>query len=71
MILKRIRNNIKAYNKYMTDKYLDELSSMSLLRLTHPADRIDFATGMKELGFITKEELDKLRINHEWKKLTY
>jgi len=61
-IVKLIRQNIKAYNRFMTDEYLDKLNFASLLRLTHPSDRPVFALALfrsRHLGEKDYKELTK------------
>jgi len=47
-----IKQNIKAYNKYMSDEYLQTLSVVTLLRLCHPEDRPAYADRCHKLRMI-------------------
>ena len=55
-IIERMKMHIQGCNKYMTDEYLDTLNVLSLLRLTHPTDRKQYAAECEREGLITKEE---------------
>jgi hypothetical protein len=55
-IRKRIINNAKAYNKYLTNEYLEKLSTPSLLRNANPADRFGMAKITYNQGLIDKIE---------------
>lgn len=61
-IINRMHENIKAYNNYMPDKYLNRLNLHSLLRLCNPIDRIDFATELYKKGIFTANELAQIKV---------
>ena len=52
-IVGRMKQNIKSYNKFMTDEYLGKLSLLGLLRLVHPIDRKGLAFELSKNNFIT------------------
>jgi hypothetical protein len=58
-MLKKIYQNIRSYNKHITNDYLSGLTPTQLLPFLHPLDRLDFAKEMQKEGLITKNELDE------------
>ncbi len=59
-IIKKLRANIKSYNRHMTDEYLDSLTYVEQLRLTHPFDRVDLTRELKNEGIITDNEFREI-----------
>lgn len=53
--ISRMKQNARAYNRHLTDEYLDKLSAPRLLGLVNPLIRDDFK---RELGMPVKEEDD-------------
>jgi hypothetical protein len=51
--ISRMKQNARAYNKHLTDEYLDKLSAPRLLGLVSPLRRDDFK---RELGMPVNEE---------------
>lgn len=41
---RKMKENAKAYNKHLTDEYLDALSINRLMKFTHPINKGDFIT---------------------------
>lgn len=56
-----MKQNIMAYNKYMTFDYLDRMHPVQLLRLVHPLDRIRFAEMLKDDGWLESKDLKPIR----------
>ena len=48
--------DIKAHNKFMTNKYLDTLTTVGKLRLTHPLYRKDYAFELWKMGALEDSE---------------
>jgi hypothetical protein len=51
----RANENAKAYNRHLTDEYLNKLEPLDLFRFTHPTDRMSF---FEEYGKIRKKEVE-------------
>jgi len=59
-IRKLLYLNIRAYNKYITQEYLDLKDFVSLLRLSHPLDRESLGFACLRMGLITNEEYKEI-----------
>lgn len=56
--IERMKSNAKAYNKHLTDEYLNELSPSRLLCFTHPLERVKFAEELRKSGVDVQEALE-------------
>ena len=52
--IKRMKANAQCYNRYLTDKYLSELTTKELLQHCNPRDRLDF---IRELVVANYEQI--------------
>lgn len=48
-LMKKMRQNAKAYNHNLTDEYLEKLDANDLFCFTHPLDRGDFVREYRKL----------------------
>ena len=52
-----IMNHIKSQNKHLTQEYLNTLTPMELLALTHPSDRADYVADFYKKNLIIAEDV--------------
>ncbi len=55
-LLKEIKMEARAYNKCLTDEYLDNLTPTELLGVCHPFHREEYLSRLVKQGLITEEE---------------
>lgn len=69
-VLTQMILNDQAHNRFLPDEHLRKLTTLEVLRNTHPMDRVDFATKLHNLGKITDFEFDQVKKEyHKWKTL--
>lgn len=56
-LVSEMKKDVKAYNKYITDEFLNKLSYLELLNHTHPIYREKYEACLKKYG-IAEEQLN-------------
>ena len=67
--LERLRMNVQAYNKFMTDEYYDTMSIIAKFQNTHPIDREMLSRKAFSEKIISSEEKCQIPMGKGWEYL--